>query len=608
MLAKEISMNMKRIWIWIISLVLVTGAVGCEQPMGETKCNHNNFCFFEEKSSVCGETGNDAYFYCSDCQKYLEALPIGGGRYNIGEEKSYDDLFYINQHSYQEGQLQCMPQNGQDGQIWYSCSNCGDTAVDYFHESGIQTSFPWFQNLYEGDALLKKDLDVILSKTGELKVYKSYAFTNNPKEELEKRFNLKQICEEIPIEQCQIEGMVGNEAGLYPIRVCLQSNPLYVSEFNIMVLDKEVIQLTADEVDKKDYDIFEAEEFSLYDGAYGKPYGIVVDGRTTKDRGESFDIEHSTGNNIKFLPITSPVGEKFQIITENCRIIEYSNIVVASRILTTANQLQGIEKDGEPVSGLYRYCNNVTETKVVDSWGFEGYIKNYHGYFLLGNNIDCKNYTYHAPCTRRAGDTCVIQAFQWGKATGFTGVFDGRGYCIKNPAFHMGGFLGEVGEATIKNVGVVFAEFYPDQYPGYVSIWGLNNYKTYYENCYFDVDFSTTQNHQSAVLARNAYGITAKNCVFQVKMREEDNDGNGALVSWPLSEFDFENLLVVFERIDGQTPLTITHQEYAGVTVTSLEDVKQNSGIIDFDCSVYADTDYFVVENYIPIFKTTFEN
>ena len=173
----------------------------------------------------------------------------------------------------------------------------------------------------------------------------------------------------------------------------------------------------------------------------------------------------------------------------------------------------------------------------------------------------------------------------------------------------MGGLLGEVGEATIKNVGVVSAEFYPDQYPGYVTVWGLNSYKTHFENCYFNVNFAVTQNHQSAVLARNAYKLSAKNCVVQVKMMDDDNDEMGALVSWPHSDLQFENVLVVFNRTDRQTPITQNHQEYAGVTTAILADIQKNNGIVVFDYSIYTDIDCFVVENYIPVFKTiVFEN
>lgn len=605
---------MKKLGTVLIALMMVLSTTtGCDFSQSSVSqpedCAHANASFHEKTGTECGNM-EGKYYYCGDCKKYFEAISIGGGRYNLGEEKNLEDLLTVTSHSYDSGKLTKMPDGDEDGEIVYSCKTCSNTCIDYFNVSGIKAQYSWFQNIYAGDFILKRDIDGIISHIGGVKVFYDYAYTASPDIAPYGTFDLSTISsQEISASEYSFQGEVSSEVGKYPIQITLNSNSEFTTDVNIMVLNRDIVKLSVDETEKLYYDIFAGDVFSLYDGSYGKTYGVVVDGYTTTLREDCFDLKQSKGNEVKFKPITSPVGEGLRIITEDGYIVEYSNITVVSRILTTPDQLQGVEEAGEPITGLYRYCNNVTETKVVDDWGFEGYVTNYHGYFILGNNIDCKKYTYHAPCTRRAGCGSVSGAFIKGQATGFTGTFDGRGYCIKNASFHMGGLLGEVGEATIKNIGVVAAEFYPDQYPGYVSIWGLHNYKTHYENCYFEVNFAVTQNHQSAVLARNAYGLTAKNLVLKVKMTDDDNDEMGALVSWPHSEMKFEDVLVVFNRTDRNTPLTQNLNEHEGVTTAILEDVEKNSGINGLDYSIYTETGWFVVHNYIPVFKTLiFEN
>lgn len=594
----------------IFLLILITTSllfIGIQWACAsKTVCKHENIVFYEEKQPDCETNGNIDYFYCPDCNEYFSSKAIGVGRHIIDAKINAESVVLLaSGHDYDTGKIISLPTlNGHEGKIEYVCYNCGKNVNDYFYIDGIRASFPWYQGFFEGNSKLDNP-NVIdyLNSTGELHVYYSYSITESKEGYPHGSYKIKENLQEIDIKNCYVYGSVSSAVGKYPITVQLKAIPEYSDTFYVISLNKNIVYKSIQAGQKKDYDIFERDEFTAYDGTYGKPYGVVVNNYTSTDREDCITVNED-GKSFKFVPITCPVGKGMRVITEDCRVIEYSDVTVVSRIITSPAQLQGVENRHESATGLFRYCDNVTETECVDTWGNRGFIKNYYGYFILGSNVDCSGYMYNCPSAHIGGDGAAIRLLSYGKAKGFYGVFDGRGYTISNASFHQGGFFGEVGEAKIINLGVDNAEFYPDRYPGYVTIFGITNCGTCYENCYFDVNMATTQNHQSATLARCSLNVSVKKCVFRLKMRRDDNDEMGAIVSWNMGNLLCDSVLVVFDRTDSLTPITEDDSSMSGVTVCNYAMVVANKGIDGFDYSTIVDGDYFVVSNYLPVFRT----
>jgi len=97
-------------------------------------------------------------------------------------------------------------------------------------------------------------------------------------------------------------------------------------------------------------------------------------------------------------------------------------------------------------------------------------------------------------------------------------------------------------------------------------------------------------------------GITVEDCVFKVKMRMVDTDNMAAIVSWSQGPLSMKNVLTIFDREDNKTPITGDDEAFMGVTTCLLSEVEKNYGIAGLDYSAFSQLEYFVIENYIPIF------
>ena len=85
----------------------------------------------------------------------------------------------------------------------------------------------------------------------------------------------------------------------------------------------------------------------------------------------------------------------------------------------------------------------------------------YDGYFVLGNNIDMT-------------DKFICTKIYTGESKyGFTGTFDGRGYCIINGTYGHCGLFGQIAPTgVVKNVAIVNATMQNYDYrPGYEPNW-----------------------------------------------------------------------------------------------------------------------------------------
>ena len=160
-----------------------------------------------------------------------------------------------------------------------------------------------------------------------------------------------------------------------------------------------------------------------------------VTGVTNVTTGET--VSYTDG---KFTPSELVVGEYvWQIENENYTV--KTNVIVATKVITTAQELMDIQSYGG-ISFVEHDSN--TETRKWYTYG---------GYFALGNDItftasdyaDGKKFSsvyYHM--------TSVQQ-----KEVGFTGVFNGLGYRIYDVSVSTGGLFGNVAkEGLIKNLNI----------------------------------------------------------------------------------------------------------------------------------------------------------
>ena len=167
-------------------------------------------------------------------------------------------------------------------------------------------------------------------------------------------------------------------------------------------------------------------------------------------------------------------------------------VVSCSKIITTKDEL----------ASLHTFGKNVIK-------GEDG-IVSYEGYFILANDIDMKGTRFRTNCGISTGATSNVY-------NGFIGVFDGRGFTIKNAtvAASNGGLFPTLNvNSTVKNVAFINATVSGDS--GLIS----SNFGGKIENVYVEGKLNCTRAtalSSSSLLVSNIYdGAKISQCIVKV--------------------------------------------------------------------------------------------
>lgn len=141
---------------------------------------------------------------------------------------------------------------------------------------------------------------------------------------------------------------------------------------------------------------------------------------------------------------------------------------------------------------------------------------------------------------------------------GFRGVFDGRGYSIKNYTFRRGGLFGDLSRyATVRNVGFVNI-YIPDW--SYSGILGVYAGGGTIENCYFDVHTDTSKDDYVGLLLAGAYSLTIKGVVVVGHTGTKTGNGSPAMAisnvynaNASSAFFTFDNVISYAENPSNNT-------------------------------------------------------
>ena len=154
-------------------------------------------------------------------------------------------------------------------------------------------------------------------------------------------------------------------------------------------------------------------------------------------------------------------------------------------------------------------------------------------YYRLGANITAPTdgYTFAAGRNSIYPDMTTM-ASRATSGYGFQGTFDGDGYALTNYKFGQGGLLGDVANATIKNLAIKNAVLAAVT-NGSTSLIGTSMYNTNVENCYFEYTMPTSTSvsgqYHSAGVAIMAVGGSVRNTVLACTNTPSSNRFNNAL-------------------------------------------------------------------------------
>ena len=169
-----------------------------------------------------------------------------------------------------------------------------------------------------------------------------------------------------------------------------------------------------------------------------------ISGVTATDvTSESFSVGATVANGIVALDRTELVaGERTLALNYADQVVFNVKACVVSKVLKTAEDLANIKTYGI-----------VTESKEEEKISEKPLYK-LDGYFLLGNNIDLREYTEVIATDFEGNTAAENKVCDWG----FVGTFNGQGYTVYGGNFGEGGIFGSLGvTAMVKNVAFIDA-------------------------------------------------------------------------------------------------------------------------------------------------------
>lgn len=160
-----------------------------------------------------------------------------------------------------------------------------------------------------------------------------------------------------------------------------------------------------------------------------------------------------------------------------------------------------------------------------DAWNGTGTLT--EGYYVLGNDIDARNYVHGASAVGLNSANIEMWANGDGGAFGFTGTFDGRGHTVDGMEVSDYGIFGAVKNSTIKNVAFtqVFCDVNRSTGAGAV-LGGFIAHSTL-ENIYIEVNATKEKlTNDNGVYYNGAFSVVSDflncdltNCVFNMGNR-----------------------------------------------------------------------------------------
>lgn len=175
----------------------------------------------------------------------------------------------------------------------------------------------------------------------------------------------------------------------------------------------------------------------------------------------------------------------------------------------------------------------------------------YGGMFILGDNIVVPSdaEVFSAKCVDKAIGSGAQMNTDNGY-TGFTGVFDGRGYTIHGLKLGTGGLFGDLAGATIKNLAITDADICQSGANGTNGGAGVLCYSslnTMMHNLF--ISFTSSQ-ARTGICGRAISGGTIRSSV--VYYRKTGGYNNGAIAAWTVSK------VTVRTKIDGANVNSLT--------------------------------------------------
>ena len=157
-----------------------------------------------------------------------------------------------------------------------------------------------------------------------------------------------------------------------------------------------------------------------------------------------------------------------------------------------------------------------------DTWSGTGTLT--EGYYVLGNDIDARNYVHGASATGLNSANIEMWAGTKGGKFGFTGTFDGRGHKVEGMTVSDYGIFGAVKNATIKNVA--FTQVFRDNSStvSHGAVLGGFIVDATLENIYVEANVSggikdasgTAYPKNTLAVVSDLYNCDLTNCVFNM--------------------------------------------------------------------------------------------
>lgn len=299
--------------------------------------------------------------------------------------------------------------------------------------------------------------------------------------------------------------------------------------------------------------------------------------QTVQDRVEGYvgTMDHTEGEVIYDLSSNNPVATQYtgagtEIVIGAKRV----NGTIANGIVTLAAD-QDIPYGETWVSvfddnGVYS-VPAVVATKVLtkaedfaifkannDTWDGTGTLT--EGYYILGNDIDARNYDYGDGAKGLNSANISMWAGASGGDFGFTGTFDGRGHVVEGITVNTYGIFGAAKNATIKNVAFTNVLCGTSSESSlYGTILGGFIVNSTVENVYIQVnktlkDANDTAYGESFAVVSDFYNCTIKNCVFNLGTTTSSTSGNyfGSFARtsyWAEEGTEMSNVYVISDTI-----------------------------------------------------------